>query len=132
MGPESVGSDMSVKEAMKRLSRKMGDMYRSNQDYLKRQFDTAPAKFKGEAGFRRPAPSAHPLPNVPTLEGRSKFNIRYFDRDTRRAPDTALTLGTSVKLLEATEASLGETGVVATTVSSQHQLMSQVPAGGRM
>ena len=28
-------------------------------------------------------------PNIPTTApGRSKFNIRYFDRDSRRAPDT--------------------------------------------
>merc|ERR1712166_1077062 len=109
---------MAVREAMARLRRKMSDIMWLNPEYISRQIDTAPARFKdSSAGFRQPAPGAiAELPNIPTTAaGRSKFNIRYFDRDSRRAPSEKLELATSVKLLAATEEAMGETGIVATT-----------------
>ena len=45
-------------------------------------------------------------PNVPTLApGRSRFNTRYFDRDTRRAPlEQQIELsGSDAKLIASTE-----------------------------
>merc|ERR1719263_2284036 len=62
-----------------------------------------------------------PPVNLPSLgddvaRGRSKFNIRYFDRDNRRAPDTVYTLSNDVKLIAAAEeGTFGESGVPATT-----------------
>jgi len=112
---------MAFKEAFKRLERKIKDIVLINQDYLMRQCDTAPAKFVGNAGFRQPAPGAMPPVNLPSLgddvaRGRSKFNIRYFDRDNRRAPDTVYTLSNDVKLIAAAEeGTFGESGVLATT-----------------
>lgn len=41
--------------------------------------------------------------NIPFRDTRSQFNIRYFDRDTRRAPDQTLTIGTDMKLLASSE-----------------------------
>merc|ERR1712086_1028704 len=71
----------------------------------------------------RPLPSQMPFftemqPNVPTLApGRSRFNTRYFDRDTRRAPlEQQIDLsGSDAKLIASTEESLvnmsAETGL---------------------
>jgi len=104
---------------MRRLGKKMNEIVFNNPEYITRQIDTAPARFKdgAAAGFRQPAPGTNVgTPNIPTTApGRSKFNIRYFDRDSRRAPDETILLGTDVKLLAATEEGFGEAGVLATT-----------------
>merc|ERR1711934_253007 len=116
---------MALKEGLARLRRKINDIVFLNQDYITRQFDTAPARFRdSNAGFRQPAPGSQPEPNIPIGHGhgrgdgaeRSKFDIRYFDRDKRRAPETVLTLSTGQKLIAADEeATFGEAGVAATT-----------------
>merc|ERR1711918_83539 len=124
----------AVKEAMARLANKIRDIAWINPDYITRQVDVYPARFgKGsQFGYRQPAPAnisktGWERPNIPTTApGRSKFNIRYFDRDGRRAPDTVLTIGTNVKMIASSEeAAFGESGVLATT--GLHTIPTHLP-----
>merc|ERR1711907_78182 len=119
-GPRAMSA---VKEAFGRLAKKFKDVAHLNPEYVGRQFDTAPARFKDghkAAGFKGPGVAdqfytEEHAPNVPTLQpGRSKFNIRYFDRDTRRAfPKQEIYLpGASLNLIEGAEAEAGEGAVL--------------------
>merc|ERR1711865_72781 len=109
----AVGTKMAMaKEFLARIRKKLNDFTRLNPEYVGRQFDHAPAKFKdGKSGYKTPAVAdafytETMQPNVPTLQpGRSRFNNRYFDRDTRRAPleQHILLSGSDAKLIAGTE-----------------------------
>eukprot|EP00656_Telonema_subtile_P049544 TRINITY_DN6185_c0_g1_i1.p1 TRINITY_DN6185_c0_g1~~TRINITY_DN6185_c0_g1_i1.p1 ORF type:complete len:203 (-),score=46.60 TRINITY_DN6185_c0_g1_i1:174-782(-) len=111
----AIASMSVIKEVLGRVSKKFKDFVHLNPEYVGRQFDTAPVRFKDAkpssiGGYKSPGVAdAHYTEgvNVPTLQaGRSKFNTRYFDRDTRRAePLQEIALGGStLKMIEGVEA----------------------------
>ena len=47
---------MAAREILARLRKKCNDVFRLNPEYVGRQFDAAPARFKdGKSGYKTPA-----------------------------------------------------------------------------